>query len=306
MAFRDTFRRTPGPRLSRRFFLGGAAAIAAAPAFGLVAEATPQKLRWRMKLSASTIAFTALPIEKAIARIATLGFEAVDVWSAHAGCPHLDDVAHRLGPQGLADCCKRNGVALYAFSVYQGGFPKYAELIGKAGGGLAIRGAAEACPPAELTRKMRQMLENLKPEIDLAERHNATIALENHGGNILNSLDGLKAFVDNNTSRRLGIALAPYHLQGAKVSVPDAIRTVGPSLLFFYAWQRAAGLAQLPGHGGADFVPWLKALAEIDYAGYVNPFMHDEPPPDEAAAALSKSRAYLLNCYEKQIRNERD
>jgi len=293
----DHTRALAAPRLPRRTFLGAAAGMLAAPR--LVLGGGEGAGRWRMKLSASTIEFMSLPVEEAIERIAELGFEAVDVWSAHAGCPHLDDVANRLGAEGLVDCCKQHGVALYALSVYKGGFPKYAELIGKSGGGVAIRGAAKACPPSELATRMKAMLEELKPEVELAEEHNATIALENHGGNILNSLDGLKAFLDLNTSPRLGIALAPYHLQAARISVPEAIRTVGPSLLFFYAWQHYPGLKQLPGHGPTDFKPWLAALAEVEYGGYVNPFMHGEPPPEKMAKALAKSRQYLIDCYDK-------
>ena len=45
-----------------------------------------------MHLSTSSIHFSELPIEKACERIAGLGFEAIDIWSAHEGCPHLDDV----------------------------------------------------------------------------------------------------------------------------------------------------------------------------------------------------------------------
>ena len=149
--------------------------------------------------------------------------------------------------------------------------------------------------------KMKQFIEKLKPEIELAEQYDSYVALENHGGNILNTMDGLKAFVDNNRSKRLGVAMAPFHLQGAKVSVPGAIKTVSEQLLFFYAWQRGKGVEQLPGHGPADFTPWIAALADINYAWYVNPFMHHEPSPDEMAVALKKSREYLSDCYDKAV-----
>jgi len=72
-------------------------------------------------------------------------------------------------------------------------------------------------------------------------------------------------------------------------------------LCYFYAWQHAKGTEQLPGIGPTDFVPWLKALAKIRFAGCVNPFMHNHPKPDEMAAAVSKSREYLLQCYQKAI-----
>jgi len=288
--------------VERRRFLslaaGGAVAAVAAPGL-LGSTARPAEGRWQMRLSCSSINYTKLPIEEACQRIAALGFEAIDVWSAHAGCPHLDDVLKRLGPDGLKEVLAKNKLKLYAFSVYQGGYRKYAELLGKAGGGVAVRGSAGPCDPKELTARMKAFFEGLKPEIELAEKHNSYLAIENHGGALLSSLDSFKAFVDVNRHTRVGIALAPYHLQGLKVSVEEAIATSGKQLFFFYAWQHAGGLGQLPGHGPTDFVPWIAALAKAGYAWYVNPFLHNEPEPEAMTAALAKSRDYLKQCYAK-------
>ncbi len=286
--------------IDRRQFLSraacGAAATVAAPGILAAAEG-----RWKMKLSASTIAFTKLPIEKACQRIAELGFEGVDVWSAHAGCPHLDDVLKRLGPEGLKEILAKNKLKLYTFSVYAGGYRKYAELLGKAGGGVAVRGSSGACPPAELTARMKKYIESLKPELELAEKYDSYLAIENHGGALLNTIDSFKAFVDVNRNPRLGIAMAPYHLQVGRQSIEEAIAVVGRQLLFFYAWQHAPGTGQLPGIGPTDCTPWIAALAKADYKWYVNPFLHHEPEPDETAKALAKSRDYLKNCYEKAV-----
>jgi sugar phosphate isomerase/epimerase len=147
---------------------------------------------------------------------------------------------------------------------------------------------------------MGQFMENTKPLIELAEKYDSYLAIENHGGALLNSLDSLKAFVDMNTSPRLGIALAPYHLQTIKASVPEAIRICGNQLFFFYAWQHCPDPnrpEQLPGIGPTDMTPWIQALADIRYRGYVNPFMHGHPPVDVMTANLAKSRDYLKNCY---------
>jgi sugar phosphate isomerase/epimerase len=149
---------------------------------------------------------------------------------------------------------------------------------------------------------MRQFLESLKPEIDLAEKHNAYLAIENHGHALLDSLDSFKALVDLNRSPRVGIALAPYHLQAAGVSVEQAIEVCGKQLFFFYAWQRAAGVDQLPGHGPADMKPWIAALAKVGYTGCVNPFMHGDLPADEMSAALAKSKTYLEACRDQALR----
>jgi len=292
--------------MNRRDFLKavgvGAAAGVMSPILPAQAQETPAEVKkWQMRLSTSSIHFMQLPIEQACERIAKLGFEAIDIWSAYEGCPHLDDVANRLGPDGLKALLARCKLKLFAFSVYSGGYAKYAELLGKAGGGAAIQGSAGPCKPEELSSRMKQFIEDLKGLVELAEKYNSYLAIENHGQALLDSLDSLKAFVDTNKSPRLGIALAPYHLQAVQASVPDAIRICGRQLFFFYAWQCYPDEKQLPGIGPTDMTNWIKALAEIRYRGYVNPFMHGHPGPDVMAADLAKSRDYLKGCYKKVI-----
>ncbi len=289
--------------LSRRNFLkvaavSGAAAVTTPP-LSMLASGSGTGQKWRMRLSTSSIHFMGLPIEQACERIARLGFEAIDIWSAHQDCPHLDDVAKRLGPEGLKELLAKNRLKLFAFSVYAGGHERYAELLGKAGGGVAVRGSSGPCKPEELTARMREFLESLKPLVELAEKHNSHLAIENHGNALLCSQDSFKAFVDNNTSSRLGIALAPYHVQKQTESVTEAIRICGKQLLFFYAWQNCKGSEQLPGVGPTDMTPWMRALADIRYRGYVNPFMHGHAEADVIAADLAKSRDYLKECHEK-------
>lgn len=277
----------------RQFIRQTAAAGMLGPALSACAGEAAASPPWKMRLSCSSINFSSLPIEQACQRIAALGFEAIDIWSAHAGCPHLDDVQKRLGPTGLKELLAKHRLKLYAFSVYTGGYPRYAELLGKAGGGVAVRSSAGACKPKDLASRMKAFLEGLKPEAELAEKHDSRLAIENHGGALLATLDSLKAFADLNKNPRLGIALAPFHLQAIKASVEEAIAIAGGQLFFFYAWQQAPGEKQLPGIGPTDCAPWLRALAKIEYRGYVNPFMHGEPKPEAMTVALVKSRKYL-------------
>ena len=289
--------------VNRRRFLKaaglGAAIGLTGPLSGTTAQEPKAGARWRMRLSTSSIHFMQLSIEEACGRIAALGFEAIDIWSAHEECPHLDDVAGRLGPDGLKALLTKHELELFAFSVYRGGYARYAELLGEAGGGVAIQGSAAPCEPEELTGRMREFVEGLAPLLELAETHDSYLAIENHGGALLNTLDSLKAFVDTNTSPRLGIALAPYHVQTLEASVPEAIRICGEQLFFFYAWQHYPDAKQLPGIGPTDMTPWIQALAEVRYRGFVNPFMHGHPEPDVMAANLAKSRDYLKACYAK-------
>lgn len=248
----------------------------------------------RLRLSTSSNHFRSLPLEDAVARIASLGFEAIDVWGAYEGCPHLDDAATRLGGEGLRSLLHRHGLGLCAFSTYVGGYAKYARLLGEMGGGVAIQGSAGPCAPAELGSRMRRFFEELKPLAALAEEHRSWLAIENHGHALLDGLDSFRAFVETNPYPRVGLALAPYHLQALGASVPEAIRIAGRQLLFFYAWQNAPGLGQLPGVGPTDFRPWLSALADIRYRRHVNPFMHGHVDPEAMASALGGARQHLL------------
>jgi len=295
-----------GHLIGRRGFLKLAGTAATLRSLHAVHSGTSEALDaapWQMRLSTSSIHFSELPIERACAQIASLGFEAIDIWSAHEGCPHLDDVAARLGPEGLKSLLGKHTLKLFAFSVYQGGYARYAELLGKAGGGVAIQGSAPPCKPDELKARMRQFVEGLKPLIELAEKNNSYLAIENHGSALLDSLDSLQAFVETNTSPRLGIALAPYHIQAAKASVPGAIRICGPPLFFFYAWPQQPDVKQLPGVGPTDMVPWVRALADVRYRGCVNPFMHGHPGTEIMAANLAAARDYLRDCHAKVQRD---
>jgi len=70
-------------------------------------------------------------------------------------------------------------------------------------------------------------------------------------------------------------------------------------LFFFYAWQNQPDAKQLPGVGPTDMTPWIQALAQIRYRGYVNPFMHGRPAVETVTANMATARDYLKDCYEK-------
>jgi sugar phosphate isomerase/epimerase len=289
--------------LDRRQFLRAAAAALALPGLADHARAAPATAR-RMRLAFSSVMLAGLPIEQVCARAAQLGFEAIDIWCPFDNCNHLADVATRLGPDGLKQLLAKHQLALASFTTYTTkaeaiGFPAYADFIGRFGGGVVVRESQYIdLKPGELTAAMRAFFEKLKPQIEKAAETKVRLAIENHGDALLGTPDSFKAFVDLNPApQHVGLAIAPYHLQNIKAPVEDVIRTAGSQLLFFYAWQSAPGINQLPGHGPADFVPWLKALAEVNYQGFVNPFMHGHPTPEELSAGMIKACAYLKDCH---------
>jgi sugar phosphate isomerase/epimerase len=296
----------PGLLDRRQFLRGTAAALALS---GLSGRAIAEPVSpWRMRLAFSSVMLAELPIEEVCARASQMGFEAIDIWCPFDKCKHLADVVARLGPDGLKALLAKHKLALASFTTYRVGpekvgFPAYADFIGKFGGGVVVRESEyKRVKPEDLTTAMRAFFEKLKPQIDKAAEAKVRLAIENHGDALLGTPDSFKAFVDLNPApQHVGLAIAPYHLQNIQASVPEVIRIAGSQLLFFYAWQKADGMNQLPGHGPADFVPWLKALAKLNYQGLVSPFMHGNPKPEELTAAIVKACAYLKDCHAKAI-----
>lgn len=300
--------------IDRRDFLAGASALALSAVPGIVsaAGAGPTATPWKMKLSTSSLHYRSLSITEACRRIGALGFQAIDVWShfTWAGplCEHLEGALDKIGPEQFNKLLSENGLELGAATCYSAPFSRFAKKLGQLGGCVVICGSGQlqndkgSKGAGQLTRQMKQFFESLKPDLELAEKYNCSLAIENHSGrSLLNRLDSIKAFTDLNTHKRLGIALAPYHIQLNQESVTEAIRLASLQLRFFYAWQHGDGIAQLPGIGKTDVSPWLRALADINYAGYVNPFMHHEPKPDAMNKALSISRKYLESTYRKVL-----
>ncbi len=304
--------------LDRRQFITAAAAatVAVVPVTGALARRTDVKPPWRMKLSTSSLHYRSLSLVEACQRIGKLGFQGIDVWAhfewAGPVCEHLEEGVEKMGADKFAALLWQHGLTLFAASCYSVPVKQFAPLLGKLGGCVIIRGSqpikgsAETIKLADLKTQMKQFIESLKPELELAEQNQCTLAIENHSGNaLLNKLDSIKLFADLNTNKHLGIALAPFHIQLNKESPEQAIRMSGDNLQFFYAWQHGDGTQQLPGIGPTDMRPWLRALADVNYSGYVNPFMHHEPAPDDMDRALKTSRAYLRKTYDEVITRPR-
>jgi len=150
----------------------------------------------------------------------------------------------------------------------------------------------------------------MKPHLEVAEETGVTIAIENHGNNLIDSPDSLKWLAELRPSKHLGIAFAPYHLPQEADLLGQLIRDLGDSIEMFYAWQHGMGctkklpkeqeLLQMPGRGKLDFTPLIAALRDIQYTGWTEIFMHPVPrgipileSTAEVTAEINRSRRYL-------------
>jgi sugar phosphate isomerase/epimerase len=163
---------------------------------------------------------------------------------------------------------------------------------------------------SELKAGVQDFIEKMKPHLEVAEETGVTIAVENHGNNLIESPDSLKWLAELRRSKHLAIAFAPYHLPQDADLLGRLLETLAESIAVFYAWQHGMGcheklpkeqeLLQMPGRGDLDFGPLLSALKQMKYSGWTEIFMHPVPrgiPILETASAvtaeINRSRDYL-------------
>lgn len=298
--------------MTRRGFLragGGLAMWSLLPALG---DGSGGKTgAWRPRLALSSVMFSQLTLEAFCRQAEKLGFKGIDLWGPFGNCRHLAE-ARELGAKSWKKLLAKHRLEVACYTTYRTaghdeGFPGFAEFIGASGGGLVVRESQYGTFAAdELEAHMRKFFETLQPEIELARKHRVRLVIENHSDALLDTLASFQAFTKLNPAPEVvGIGLAIYHLQARKVPVEEAIRACGKQLMFVYGWQQGRGLAQLPGHGPAEFAPWLRALAQQDYGHWISPFMHGEQPVEEMAAAVTKACRYLESAAEQQQSKER-
>jgi sugar phosphate isomerase/epimerase len=162
----------------------------------------------------------------------------------------------------------------------------------------------------DLKAGVQDFIEKMKPHLEVAEETGVTIAVENHGNNLIESPDSLKWLAELRPSKHLAIAFAPYHLPQDAKMLGVLMKTLGESIAVFYAGQHGMGcheklpkeqeLLQMPGRGDLDFGPLLAALKQMKYSGWTEIFMHPVPrgiPILETASAvtaeINRSRDYL-------------
>ena len=309
-------------RLTRRDALAAVASAAVGGSFaprgtaaarGSASPPEPFALRY---ILASSL-YGTMPLDVILPEVRKAGASAIDVWCK----PHGDqrEQADAIGLDAFAALLKRHDVPLGVLTRYPlGGFGLADEMaVAKRLGARLIvtgTGGPKGVSGDAAKREMRAFLEKMKPHAARAEELGVVIALENHGGSMLSHPDSIRSFAEFNRSPALGVAFAPHHLHAWDDQIPALINELGKQVVFLYAQEHGRGfvgklpkdqeMMQLPGHGGRlDYRPVVAALKKIEYAGWVEIFMHPTPrgvpilpTPGEITAAVNKSRAYLDAC----------
>lgn len=250
------------------------------------------------------------------------GAAAIDIWPQVHG--NQREQLDEMGEEKFAALLKQQDVRLGCITQYKlgpFGLQDEMRLAQRLGCFTIVTGGhgPQGLAGNELKAAVAQFIEQMKPHLAVAEATSVTIAIENHGNNLIESPDSLKWLAELRPSPHLAVALAPYHLPQDEALLSDLIRTLGDSLAVFYAWQHGLGcmeklpkeqeLLQMPGRGTLDFAPLLAALREIRYTGWTEIFMHPVPrgiPILDTTAAvtgeINLARTYLeMSLKQKQL-----
>ncbi len=299
--------------MKRRTFLTNTALAAASAG---LARADAAKPAFQLKYLLGSAMYGDLPLATVIAETPKTGATHLDVWPRKHGTQReqMDEMGHDKVMQLLAD----SGVRLECSTRYDlGPFKLEPEIpvVQEFGGSLIVTGGSGNAKATgeELKAAVKEFVEKLKPTLAKAGEAGLTIAIENHGNNLIDSPDSIRWLAEFGQGLPLGVELAPYHLPQDTDLICSIIRDLGPTLSVFLAWEHGMGcmkpmpkdeeIQQMPGRGKLDFTPILKTLKQTNYAGFTQIFMHPTPrgipilpTAAEVTAEINRSKAYLEKC----------
>jgi sugar phosphate isomerase/epimerase len=287
----DSFSSLSHSRIDRRRWLAWHAAVAASTAFGTsLAAAEPQRkpLHFRFLLASSLYGYGKL--QEIVPQVRKTGATAIDIWPKIHGDQReqLDE----MGESAFSELLASHQVTLGCITQYKLGplgLTDEMRLANRLGCRTIVTGAIgpRGLKGPELKAAVNDFVEKMKPHLQVAEENGVTIAIENHGNNLVDSPDAIRWLNELAPSDHLGIALAPYHLPQDPLLIASLINDIGSRMSLFYAWQHGNGsmaaqpketeLLQMPGRGELDFAPIVAALHKIDYQGWTEIFMHSYP-----------------------------
>lgn len=297
--------------LNRRQFTGLLGAATTGLALSPFVRAADDEFKLRYIVGSSMYGYT--DVEEIMADVRKTGATAIDIWPKKHG--NQREQLAEMGEEQFAALLKKYDISLGCITQYSlgpFGLREEMRMAQRFGCPTMVTGGSgpRGLKGTELKAAVGKFIEKLKPHLAVAEETGVTIAIENHGNNLIESPDSLKWLSELRPNKHLGVALAPYHLPQDEKLLADLITTLGDSIAMFYAWQHGMGcmkklpkeqeLLQMPGRGDLDFAPLLAALKKINYQGWTEIFMHPVPrgipileTTAEVTAEINRSRDYL-------------
>ena len=303
-------------QISRRQFqtasavgVGAAAMHAISPT---IATAKP-KPAFELNYMLASCMYGYMPVADIAKEVHKTSATSLDIWPKVHG--NQREQLDEMGEEQFAALLKKHDVSLGCITQYKlgpFGLQNEMRLAQRLGCQTMVTGGRgpKGLKGKELKSAVAKFVEQMKPHLAVAEETGVTIAIENHGNNLIESPDSLKWLAELRSSKHLAVAFAPYHLPQDPQLLAKLIHSLGSSTAVFYAWQHGMGchqklpkeqeLLQMPGRGDLDFAPIIGALKEIAYDGWVEVFMHPVPRGipilpkiEQVTAEINRGVSYL-------------
>jgi sugar phosphate isomerase/epimerase len=279
--------------------------------FTRATQAADQPFRFRYALASCMYGYA--PLAEILPEAKKIGATGIDIWPKVHGDQReqLDELgearfAKMLGEYDLALSC----ITQYKLGPF--GIDDELRLAGRLGCQMIVTGGQgpRNLKGAELKSAITAFVEKMKPTLEIARENGVKIAIENHANNLIHDGDSLRYLMDVAPRDAIAVAFAPYHLPQETDLLCRLLRELDDSIAVFYAWQHGMGcskklpkeqeMLQMPGRGSLDFGPIVQTLAEIEFEGWTEVFMHPVPrgipiretTPD-VTDEINRARKYL-------------
>jgi sugar phosphate isomerase/epimerase len=278
-----------------------------------------------MQLAFSTNAYTRMPFEDAVRRIAEIGYMGVEIM---ADVPHawpaglLDADKHAI--RGALERCGLGISNMNAFMMKAVGdarqpywHPSWIEpdrhyrqiridhtrrsltLARELGApSITTEPGGPLAPGESWSRALRLFVEGLKPVAEQAQKEGVRLLVEPEPGLLVENADQFVELMEHIDSPAVGLNFDVGHFFCVGDDVPAAIKRLAPFISHFHLEDIAATRVHhhlIPGEGAIDFPAVFRAMRAIDYDAWVTvelyPYVED---PDSAATTAFDGVTALL------------
>jgi protein FrlC len=244
-----------------------------------------------MKLSLSSFIYLNYPLTEAIRRTAAAGFEGVDIWGGrpHAyrkdlSHPEIAELRQILSDAGIAPASFIPAQFRYPTSLCSPNETIRRDSVAYIQNGIETAAALGAplvsvCPGHTLYGQsiedgMGRLRESLCTITEFAADHDMRIAIEpadKYETDLLPTCAAALEFSKQLGYTNLGVLLDNGHAQVVGESSADAVQQLGDKLFHVHIDDNNGLRDQhlVPGEGSFDFPPFLTALHEVGYVGFL-------------------------------------
>jgi len=192
-------------RRNRRRFLAATAAAAISSA-SFVRAAEDSKFKPRYMLASCMYGY--LPLAEIVPEVKRTGAASIDIWPKVHG--NQREQLAEIGEAAFSELLAEHGITLGCITQYKlgpFGLREEMQLAKRLGCGTVVTGGKGpvGLTGAELKSAVGKFCEAMKPHLAAAEEAGVTIAIENHGNNLIDSPDSLKWLTE--LRRRPGVVL---------------------------------------------------------------------------------------------------